>query len=108
MIRQAMNTCDSFLTITGDAQMDIRKPITRAWLADDIQKLKELYNAGATLLRAGAALKRPSASVKKRARELGLHFPGVREVRRELKASEADPMDLTKGWLASELKPPSR
>jgi hypothetical protein len=88
--------------------MDNRRPITRAWLADDIEKLKELYRAGATLLRAGAALKRPSASVKKRARELGLRFPGMREVRRGLKASEADPVELSKGWLSSELKPPSR
>jgi hypothetical protein len=88
--------------------MDNRKPITRAWLADDIAKLKELYEAGATLLRAGAALKRPSSSVQKRARELGLHFPGMRQVRRELEASETDPMESSKGWLASDLKPPSR
>ncbi|SFM26801.1 hypothetical protein SAMN03159423_0299 [Bradyrhizobium sp. NFR13] len=68
--------------------MSSRHPITRAWLDSDLEKLRELHLAGASLLRASAALNRPSASVKKRARELGLHFAGVREVRREIHARE--------------------
>jgi hypothetical protein len=68
--------------------MNERQPITRAWLDADVLKLKQLHAEGATLLRACAAMKRPMASVKKRARELGLHFAGVREVRREINARE--------------------
>lgn len=68
--------------------MSSRHPITRAWSDSDLERLRELHLAGATLLRASAALKRPSASVKKRARELGLHFAGVRDVRREIHARE--------------------
>lgn len=68
--------------------MNDRQPITRAWLDADLEKLNQLHAEGATLLRACAALKRPMASVKKRARELGLHFAGVREVRREMNARE--------------------
>jgi hypothetical protein len=68
--------------------MNERQPITRAWHDADMQKLKQLHAEGATLMRATAALKRPMASVKKRARELGLHFAGVREVRREINARE--------------------
>ncbi len=68
--------------------MNERQPITRAWLDADVQKLKQLHAEGANLLRACAAMKRPMASIKKRARELGLHFAGVREVRREINARE--------------------
>ena len=112
-----------------------RQPISRAWLDEDHEKLKRLYTAGATLLRAAAALKRPTASIKKRAKRLGLHFPGMREVKRELKAHETglrcaskprfikppngefsnplssaadDPMTSAKGWIAGDLKPPFR
>jgi hypothetical protein len=65
-----------------------RRPISRAWLDEDNEKLKTLYETGATLLRAAAALRRPSGSIKKRARLLGLHFPGSREVRRGLNAHD--------------------
>jgi hypothetical protein len=44
--------------------------------------------ARVSLLRAAAALKRPSASIKKRAKLLGLHFPGTREVKRGLRAHD--------------------
>jgi hypothetical protein len=65
-----------------------RQPISRAWLDEDNEKLRSLYMAGASLLRAAAALKRPSASIKKRAKLLGLHFPGTREVKRGLRAHD--------------------
>ncbi|SNS23301.1 hypothetical protein [Tardiphaga robiniae] len=68
--------------------MNERQLITRAWQDADLEKLKQLHAEGATLLRACAAMKRPMASVKKRARELGLHFASVREVRREISARE--------------------
>jgi hypothetical protein len=68
--------------------MSYRAPITRLWLKPDVEKLKKLHSEGATLMRASAAMKRPMGSVKKRARELGLHFAGVREVRREINARE--------------------
>jgi hypothetical protein len=65
-----------------------RQPISRAWLDEDNEKLRSLYMARVSLLRAAAALKRPSASIKKRAKLLGLHFPGTREVKRGLRAHD--------------------
>jgi hypothetical protein len=66
----------------------MRQLISRAWLADDVDKLRMLHATGSSLMRASAALNRPMASVKKRARELGLHFAGVREIRRDIKTRE--------------------
>ena len=68
--------------------MNSRHPISRVWTDSDLEKLRALHAAGASLMRASVALNRPSASVKKRARELGLHFAGIREVRREIRARE--------------------
>jgi hypothetical protein len=65
-----------------------RQPISRAWLDEDNEKLRSLYMARVSLLRAAAALKRPSASIKKPAKLLGLHFPGTREVKWGLRAHD--------------------
>lgn len=66
-----------------------RRPLTRQWTEDDVAKLAKLLESGATLTRASAALNRNSSSVQKKARELGLKFPGVREVRAGLRQSGA-------------------
>jgi hypothetical protein len=65
-----------------------RAPISKAWSEADLEKLLKLQVEGASLLRASASLKRPPSSIKKRAKVLGLHFPGVREIRREITARE--------------------
>lgn len=64
-----------------------RKPLTKKWTEEDVARLIELADSGATLTRAAAALGRNSASVQKQARSLGKHLPGIREVRADLRAS---------------------
>lgn len=66
-----------------------RQPLSRKWSEEDIAKLIELAECGATLTRAASALSRPTASVQKRARALGLQFPGVRAVRAGLRKTGA-------------------
>lgn len=69
------------------------KPLIRVWTEAEVIRLKQLTDQGATLLRASAALRRSKSSVQKKARELGLRFPGVREVREGLRMSGAiDPV----------------
>lgn len=65
------------------------KPLIRVWTEAEISRLKQLVEQGATLMRASAALRRSKSSVQKKARELGLRLPGVREVREGLRASGA-------------------
>lgn len=63
------------------------KPLIRVWTEAEIGRLKRLVEQGATLMRASAALRRNNSSVQKKARELGLHLPGVRAVRADLRKS---------------------
>lgn len=65
-----------------------RKSITKRWTKEDIAKLQKLLDSGSSLLHA-AALNRASSTVQKKARELGKAFPGVREVRANLRSSGA-------------------
>lgn len=58
-----------------------KQPISRTWTDEDIAKLRDLAARGATRLRAAAALGRGTASIQKKARELGLSFPGTRETK---------------------------
>lgn len=64
-------------------------PITRPWTEADVERLKQLSEQGATLLRASAALRRNGSAVQKRARDLGLLFKGLRAVRAEMRDTEA-------------------
>ena len=66
-----------------------RRPLTRQWTNEDVAKLTQLIESGATLTRASAALNRNGNSVQKKARQLGLLFPGVRAVRASLRESGA-------------------
>lgn len=62
-----------------------RPPISRKWSAAEDEELRRLAGTGATLLRATAALNRRGNIVRKRAKELGLHFVGMREARRRVR-----------------------
>lgn len=62
------------------------RPITRKWTDEDIGRLIELSEQGSSLIRAAGALNRNTASVQKMARQLGRHFPGVRETKASLRA----------------------
>jgi hypothetical protein len=66
-----------------------RRPLTRQWTDEEVAKLTRLLESGATLARASGALNRNGSSVQKKARELGLKFPGVRAVRASLRESGA-------------------
>jgi hypothetical protein len=65
------------------------KPIVKSWRPEDVALLLKLAASGATLLRASAALGRPIASVRKKAHQLGMTFPGVRQVRAALRDTGA-------------------
>lgn len=58
-----------------------RLPLVRKWTDEDIARLIALAKQGATAFRASAALNRARGSVVKKARELGLELPGVREAK---------------------------
>ena len=66
-----------------------RRTITKRWAEQDIAKLIELHDSGATLIRASAALNRSQPSVQRMAGRLNRTFPGVRKVRARLVASGA-------------------
>lgn len=71
----------------------VKHPTSKSWKPEDVARLIELADSGATLLRACAALGRPATSVARKAREVGKSFPGVRKVRAALKVSGAIAVD---------------
>jgi DNA-binding FadR family transcriptional regulator len=66
-----------------------RRLLAKRWDTEDVAKLKELVGSGASVLRAAAALGRPITSVKRKASDLGISLPSVREVRADLRAKGA-------------------
>lgn len=67
----------------------VRRLLAKPWDTEDIAKLKELVDSGASALRAAAALGRPLTSVKRKANDLGISLPSVRKVRADLRAKGA-------------------
>jgi hypothetical protein len=63
-----------------------RRLLAKPWGTEDVAKLKELVDSGASALRAAAALGRPITSVKRKAYDLGISLPSVRKVRADLRA----------------------
>lgn len=64
-------------------------PTFRSWKPEEITRLIELSDSGATRLRACAALNRSANAVATKARELGKPLPGARKVRAGLRATGA-------------------
>ena len=64
----------------------MRKPIVRGWSTDELERLKQLANAGASVTRCAAAVNRSSASIRSQARKLGIPLAGTRAVRAVQKA----------------------
>jgi hypothetical protein len=52
-----------------------------SWTPEDEEKLRQLAAKGASLLRACAAMGRTSGVIRKKAKQLGIQFDGVRKVR---------------------------
>jgi hypothetical protein len=69
-------------------------PTRKSWTSEDVARLMELADSGATVLRAAAALGRRAHSIQKKARELGKPLRGVRIVKSELRKATADSVDL--------------
>jgi hypothetical protein len=65
-------------------------PTNRSWRADEIAKLIELADSGATAVRAASALGRRITVVQKKARQLGKNLAGVRQVKARLRKAMAD------------------
>lgn len=63
-------------------------PIVRKWSAEELAKLKTMAESGASAVKVAVALRRNVNSVKKQARIMGVHLPGVREIRQNLRAAE--------------------
>jgi hypothetical protein len=58
--------------------------ISRPWTPDQVARLEMLVASGASAVRTAAALKRPIPSVRRKARELGMGFPTLRETRKKV------------------------
>jgi hypothetical protein len=66
----------------------VRRLLAKAWDVEDIAKLKDLAEKGASALRASAALGRPITSVRRKAFDLGVSLAGVRKVRADLRGKD--------------------
>lgn len=58
--------------------------IKTSWTSDQVARMKELADAGASALRISAALKRPVTGIKVKARELGIAIRTDREIRNKM------------------------
>jgi predicted lipid-binding transport protein (Tim44 family) len=75
----------------------MRKPIVRAWTDEEIEKLKALLAAGASVTRCSAALNRASTGVRMQARKLGISVKGIRASKRISNAKIAAAESLLRG-----------
>jgi hypothetical protein len=66
----------------------MRQKIYRLWTDEEISRLIELANSGASVVRAAAALGRQTNVVAKKARELGRPLKGVRAAKAHLRATD--------------------
>jgi hypothetical protein len=66
------------------------RKLSRAWSDEDTALLKKLYASGASALRTSIALKRSKPYIMARARDLGIPFASIREVKkRQMEREEA-------------------
>ncbi len=64
--------------------------IKTSWTLDQVARLKELADAGASPIRIAAALKRPINGIRARARELGIEIRSIKEIRARVREAERD------------------
>jgi hypothetical protein len=67
----------------------MRKPITRPWTEDEIERLKTMARSGASVARCSAAFNRPGTSIMSQARKVGVPIAGQRKVKAAQKAKIA-------------------
>jgi hypothetical protein len=61
----------------------------RSWTPEQIELLRALLMKGASAARASVVLRRPKLAVQNKARQLGIPFPDIRQVRAARLAREA-------------------
>jgi hypothetical protein len=61
------------------------RPIRRAWTPEENERLKVMIAKGH---RMAAAFKRNLISIRSQARKLGIHFPSIRQMRREMNEAQ--------------------
>jgi transposase-like protein len=66
------------------------RPIRRAWTPEENERLKEMIAKGLPPFRMVAAFKRNLISVRSQARKLGIHFPSLRQTRREMNEAQRE------------------
>jgi hypothetical protein len=71
----------------------MRQNLTKAWTAEDLARLVELAEGGASVVRAAAALNRQTRQVAKKARQLGKPLKGVRILKAELRSTDPYRLD---------------
>ena len=67
----------------------MRRITAPAWSSQDIQDLRNLVQKGASSSRCAVALKRSPDSVRLKAKELGVPFPSMLELKRKQREREA-------------------
>jgi hypothetical protein len=63
----------------------VRRLLAKRWDTEDVARLKDLADNGASALRAAAALGRPVLAVKRKAHDLGIPLASVRKLTAELR-----------------------
>jgi hypothetical protein len=64
--------------------------LVKPWTEEECLRLRQLHAAGATVVRAALALKKTPNGVRSKARELGIPFRTMREVKKRLKEKEVE------------------
>lgn len=67
--------------------------IKTSWTPDQLKRLKDMAESGASPIRIAAALNRPVVGVRARARQLGIELPTLSEMRAKIRAAEANSRD---------------
>jgi len=62
--------------------------IKTSWTPDQVAKLRELANAGASAVRIAGAVNRPINGIMDRARKLGIEIRSIKEMRAKVREAE--------------------
>ncbi len=68
----------------------MKSPNKTSWTPDQLSRLRELGESGASPLRIAAALKRNLQSVKQKAREIGVEIRSTREIRAKMREADRE------------------
>jgi len=69
------------------------RPNRGLWSAEDIERLRQHIERGGSAVRAAAMFKRTEPAVRAQARELGLKFPTINQLRRRARGDLSPPAE---------------